>query len=230
LSRKNKARVGTEREPSCPVVLSARNEAQKEVIRAIKDYPVVIISGPAGTGKTHIPVIYALQQLLRGNISRIVFTRPCVEAYGENLGYLPGDFNEKIAPYMMPVFDILCRAIDRKQVQMLIDGNAIQTIPLAFQRGITFNDCFVIADEFQNTIPQQFRMFLTRMGENCKMVITGDPSQNDISGRNGLVDAIERFKDVDQFKIIEMNEKDIVRNPLIEVVERKYGERLPSEG
>ena len=211
------------------VILSARNESQKEVLRAIREYAITIIAGPAGTGKTHLPVVYALQQLLRGTYQRIIFTRPCVEAYGENLGFLPGDFNDKIAPYMMPIFDILCRSIDKREVQMLIESGSIQTIPLAYQRGITFNDAIVIGDEFQNTIPQQLRMFLTRMGENCKIIVAGDPTQNDIDGRNGLSDALVRFQNCEQIKIIRMTHADIVRNPLVEMIDRKYEDKLPSQ-
>ena len=184
------------------------------------------------THNTHLPVVYALQQLLRGVYQRIIFTRPCVEAYGENLGFLPGDFNEKIGPYMMPIFDILCRVMDKRDIQALIESGVIQTIPLAYQRGITFNDAFVVADEFQNTIPEQVRMFLTRMGENCKIVITGDPSQNDIRGINGLDDALQRFSDSDKIKIIRTSHADIVRNPLVEYIDKKYMDKLPysSEG
>ena len=204
------------------IVLSARNEAQKDLIKAIKDYPITFVVGPAGCGKSHIPSVFALQQLLKGNYRKIIFTRPCVEAYGENLGFLPGDYNDKIAPYMMPIFDILEQVLPKPEIDRLFKDGLIQTIPLAFQRGITFQNSFVLADEFQNTIPAQMRMFLTRMGDNCKMVITGDLSQNDIQGKNGLEDAIQRFDNIEQIKIIKMEHKDIVRNPLVEIIDKKY--------
>ena len=205
-------------------VLSAKNDSQKDVIRTIKSKEISIIYGPPGCGKTHIPVVYALQELARKKYDRIILTRPCVEAYGENLGFLPGDFNEKISPYMLPIFDILGRLLDKKVIQNLVNENKILTLPLAFQRGITFSDAFVIADEFQNTIPEQVRMFLTRMGENCKIVITGDPAQNDIRGRNGLVDAIERFSDTEEIGIVQMHHKDIVRNALVQMIDQKYAD------
>ena len=226
MARKNKV---VETESANVIKFVPRNEKQRQIMDAIKTHDVTFIYGPAGAGKTHVPVVYAMQQLLKGSTKKIVFTRPCVEAYGENLGFLPGDFNDKIAPYMIAIFDILTRLMDRKTVQALIDEGAIQTIPLAFQRGITFNDTIVVADEFQNTIPQQVRMFLTRMGENCKMIVTGDISQNDIHGRNGLEDAIERFADIPEIALVETFHVDIVRNPLIEKIDKKYNEVLPSE-
>lgn len=205
------------------IVLTAKNESQKSILKSIKDNTLTIISGPPGSGKTHIPVVYGLQQVLRGNYSRLIFTRPCVEAYGENLGFLPGDFNDKIAPYMIAIFDILTRVYDKKKIEALFSAGVIQTIPLAFQRGITFQDAFVVGDEFQNTIPQQVRMFLTRMGENCKIVITGDPAQTDINGTNGLVDVMSRLENShEDISIIHMNYEDVVRHPLVEFIDRKY--------
>lgn len=225
MGKKHKANA-TYQNDSRDVVLSVRNEAQKELIKAIRDNPITIVAGPPGTGKTHIPVVYGLQQLLRGNYERMIFTRPCVEAYGENLGFLPGDFNDKISPYMMPIFDILCRVMDKKEIGALVEAGSIQTIPLAYQRGITFQNAFVVGDEFQNTIPEQVRMFLTRMGDNCKIVIAGDPSQNDIRGKNGLVDVMEKFSDEDRFvgkiKVLRMLHSDIVRNPLVELIDKEY--------
>lgn len=209
-------------EGSSKVVFSLKNDSQKEVLKSIKTKDVSIIYGPAGSGKTFVPVAFGLQELLKGHYDRIVFTRPCVEAYGESLGFLPGDFNEKISPYMMPIFDIMKQFIDKKVIQDLISKEQIATIPLAFQRGISFNNSFVLLDEAQNTIPEQFRMFLTRMGENCKVVITGDPTQNDIEGINGLEDAITRLEGIEQIGIVQMMHDDIVRNPLIKIIDQKY--------
>ena len=204
------------------IYFKAKNNKQKELFRNITNHSVTIFHGPAGTAKTHISVVYGMQELLKGNYERIVLTRPCVEAYGENLGFLPGDFNEKIAPYMMPLFDIMANYISYDAINEMIRKNKIQTIPLAFQRGITFNNSYVIADEFQNTAPDQVRMFLTRMGENCKIVMTGDLSQNDINGVNGLQDAIDRLQDIDEISIVETFDEDVVRHPLVKQIDNRY--------
>lgn len=204
------------------ISLVAKNTEQKRVLKSIKENRITIIYGPAGTGKTHLSTIYALKELMEDRISKIIFTRPCVEAYGEKLGYLPGNFNQKIGPYMIPIFDIISRTIPIKDMNSLIKLNKIQTIPLAFQRGLTFHDAIVIGDEFQNTVPEQVRMFLTRMGDNCKIIVTGDPEQNDIKGKNGLVDAVERLQNIEGISIIKMTCKSLVRDPLVNIIDKRY--------
>jgi len=147
-------------------------------------------------------------------------TRPCIEANGEHLGFLPGDFNDKIYPYMLPVFDCILKYMDKKQLDNMISEGIIMTLPLAFQRGITFSDSIVVGDEFQNTIPAQVRMFLTRKGPNSKIIMTGDIKQSDIKGKNGLIDACERLEGLDNLDIIELEEP--VRDPIIKDIENRY--------
>jgi phosphate starvation-inducible PhoH-like protein len=225
LARKRASKQDT----SCPVVLTAKNDTQKEIIKAIRDHPITFISGPAGSGKTYVSVVYAYQQLLKGNINQLILTRPCVEACGERLGFLPGSFSEKLEVYLIPLLSTLYEMSGKKQIDELLKNGVIQTIPLAYQRGITFKNAIVIGDEFQGTTPEQMRMFLTRLGENCKMVITGDPEQSDIQGRNGLVDALERFVDVPGIAIIKTQHCDVVRHPMVAMIDQKYREKLPSE-
>jgi len=203
-------------------VFVAKNEKQKEVLRTINNNTVTIISGLAGTGKTFLAVMYGLNEFLKGKYKRLIFTRPCVEAVGEKLGYLPGGFNEKISPYMIPIFCVLEKAIGVERVNKLIEENCIVTLPLAFQRGVTFEDAFVLLDEAQNTIPNQIEMFLTRIGDNSKIVITGDPSQSDIDGINGLVDACERLKGVSGLAVVTMEKEHIVRHPIVALISQKY--------
>lgn len=174
------------------------------------------------THNTLISVNRCLDEFIKGNYDKMIFTRPCIEANGENLGFLPGNLNEKIYPYMMPIFDFLGDYLDYKQIEMLIKENRIQTLPLAYMRGVTFRNAFVLADEFQNTKPEQMKMFLTRIGDGCKIVITGDPKQSDIKGKNGLSHAIELLSDVDGIGVVKFNEDDILRHPMVAIIEKKY--------
>ena len=208
------------------IPLEAKTEEQKCVLESINNNRITIVYGPPGTGKSHLATVSALKDLIENKVSRIILTRPCVEAYGEKLGFLPGCFNEKIGPYMIPIFDILARILPLRDLNQLVKKNSIQTIPLAFQRGLTFRDAFVVLDEAQNTIPEQVHMFLTRMGENCKIVITGDPGQNDIRGKNGLVDAIERLQDIKGIGIVQMTHDSIVRDPLVRVIDERLRKPL----
>jgi phosphate starvation-inducible protein PhoH and related proteins len=205
-----------------PLSLTAKTEHQKLLFKSIEDNLITFAVGSAGSGKTMISVNRCLDEFVKGNYDKMIFTRPCIEANGENLGFLPGNLNDKISPYMMPIFDFLSDYLDYKQVESMIRAGYIQTLPLAYMRGCTFRNAFVIGDEFQNTKPEQVKMFLTRIGENCKIVITGDPKQSDIKGKNGLAHAIELFADTDQIGIVEFNEEDILRHPMVAIIEKKY--------
>jgi phosphate starvation-inducible protein PhoH and related proteins len=204
------------------ISVTAKSEHQKELLKSIKDNIVTIVAGPPGSGKTMLSVVSGLREFTMGKYSKLIFTRPCVEANGENLGFLPGDLNEKIHPYMYPIFDFLADYLTTKQIEGLIKSESIITLPLAFQRGCTFKNSFVILDEAQNTNIGQIRMFLTRIGENCKVVITGDPEQSDVKNTNGLVDACERLVDIDGLGIVHFTKEDILRHPIVAAIEDKY--------
>ncbi len=202
--------------------LSAKTENQKNLFQSIKNNIITIASGPPGSGKTLISVYSALDSFFKCQHGRIIFTRPCIEADGENLGFLPGDLNEKISPYMMPIFDFLSDYMDKHTIERMILDGKIMTVPLAFMRGMTFLNAFVLLDECQNTTPKQMKMFLTRIGEGCKVVMTGDPNQSDIRGVNGLTDVITRLENVSDVGIVELGPEDVVRHKIVKVIEKKY--------
>lgn len=208
----------------CPIIITAKSENQKLLLRSIKENLITIVAGPAGSGKTMLSVVSGLREFAMGHYKKMIFTRPCVEANGENLGFLPGDLNEKIYPYMYPIFDFLSDYLTPQKIEYYVKTEEFVTLPLAFMRGVTFRNAFVILDEGQNTKPEQIRMFLTRIGENCKVVITGDPNQSDIRQKNGLVDAIERLQGVKGLGVINFTKEDILRNPVIEDIESRYSD------
>jgi len=202
----------------------AKTAEQKKVFQSMKDNIVTFITGPAGTGKTYISVSQALHEYANNNYKKIILTRPAVEAHGEHLGFLPGDACDKLAPYMMPVMDVMESYLDGNLISNMVKKNEIITIPLAFQRGLSFKDAFIVFDEAQNTTRDQMRMFLTRIGENCKVVVSGDLKQKDRQGGiNGLAHATRILEGVDNVGIVELTEQSIVRSKLVADIESKYG-------
>jgi phosphate starvation-inducible PhoH-like protein len=200
-----------------------RSETQKKYIDAIKQYDMVVGIGPAGTGKTYLAMAMAINALIKKQVSRIILARPAVEA-GERLGFLPGDLYEKVNPYLRPLYDALFDMMEAEKVYRLIDKGIIEIAPLAFMRGRTLNDSFIILDEAQNTTSEQMKMFLTRLGFNSKTVITGDITQIDLpEGReSGLIEARKIIKDIKELQFIYFSEKDVVRHKLVQKIIRAY--------
>ncbi len=204
-------------------VLTPKTVNQRLYVDAIEHHDLTFGIGPAGTGKTYLAVAMAVSALLNKRVSRIVLTRPAVEA-GEHLGFLPGTLQEKIDPYLRPLYDALFDMIDSEKVEKLIERNTIEIAPLAFMRGRTLNDCFIILDEAQNTTVEQMKMILTRQGFNSKMVVTGDQTQIDLpSGkRSGLLNAIEVLRGVEGISFVAFEDKDVVRHVLVQRIVRAY--------
>lgn len=200
-----------------------RTANQEKYVTLIKGSDLVISIGPAGTGKTYLAVACALADLKRGKVSRIVLTRPAVEA-GEKLGYLPGDFYEKVNPYLRPLYDAFHSLLGVEKFKAFRDDETIEIVPLAFMRGRTMDNAFVILDEAQNTTIGQMKMFLTRMGNNSKIVINGDVTQIDLDDKNrsGLVHAEKIFKTVKEIKIVWLTKKDVVRHELVKKIIQAY--------
>jgi phosphate starvation-inducible PhoH-like protein len=201
----------------------AKTINQKHYIKAIQKNDLVFGIGPAGTGKTYVAVMYAISKLKDGSIKKIILTRPAVEA-GENLGFLPGDLKEKIDPYLRPLYDALYEGLGAKQTDELIEKGTIEIAPLAYMRGRTLENAYVILDEAQNTTTNQMKLFLTRLGFNSKMVVTGDITQIDLPKKkgSGLVQATELLRDVDGIEIIEFDRIDVIRHPLVQKVLERY--------
>ncbi|HBE94051.1 MAG TPA: PhoH family protein [Desulfovibrio sp.] len=196
---------------------------QRDYLTAIRSNDLVFAIGPAGTGKTYLAVAAAVAALTRREVKRIVLTRPAVEA-GEKLGFLPGDLAEKINPYLRPLYDALHDMLDFRKVQEMLETGIIEVAPLAFMRGRTLNDAFVILDEAQNTTPEQMKMFLTRLGFGSRAVVTGDVTQIDLpsSSRSGLVQAAGILKRVTGIAFIRFNEDDVIRHPLVGRIVQAY--------
>lgn len=203
--------------------ITARSENQQRLVEAFDKHDMVFAIGPAGSGKTYTSIALAVRAMKNKEVRRIILSRPAVEA-GEKLGFLPGDMKEKIDPYLQPLYDALEDMIPRQKLNEMMEQNIIQIAPLAFMRGRTLNDAVVILDEAQNTTPAQIKMFLTRMGMNTKMVITGDMTQIDLphSQKSGLIEALKILEDIDDIAVIHLNEKDIVRHKLVTKIVEAY--------
>jgi phosphate starvation-inducible PhoH-like protein len=206
--------------------IEPKNEAQKRYLNAIKQYTLTFATGPAGTGKTWIAAAYAAQLLEAGEIDKIVITRPAVEA-GESLGFLPGELEEKFDPYLQPFRDCLNERLGKTFTDYLIKRGVIEAAPLAYMRGRTFKDAFVILDEAQNTTPTQMKMFLTRIGHNARVVVNGDTTQHDLRGESGLADAVTRLAFIPSVKHIRFGVPDIVRSGLVQEVVQAYLDPRP---
>jgi len=220
--------LSEDRIPTTPrkAIVTPKTLGQREYIRAIKNHDVTIGAGPAGTGKTYLAMAMAVNTFTRGDVSRIILTRPAVEA-GEALGFLPGDLKEKLSPYLRPLHDALMDMMPPEDIQRHMERESIEIAPLAYMRGRTLNNAFVILDEAQNTTDEQMFMFLTRLGYNTRAVVTGDTTQIDLptQKRSGLVEAMETLAKVKEVGLVQLGEKDVIRHPLVRRIIRAYEER-----
>ena len=205
-------------------VILPRSATQVEYMKALGSNDMIFALGPAGTGKTYVAVAQAVSQLMNGSIQRLILSRPAVEA-GERLGFLPGDMKEKVDPYLRPLYDALNDCMPPEQVERRIASGEIEIAPIAFMRGRTLADAFVILDEAQNTTPAQMKMFLTRFGQNSRMVICGDPRQVDIPGgdaMSGLADAVRRLEGIEGIAVTRFTSSDVVRHPIVGRIVEAY--------
>ncbi len=204
-------------------LITPKTKGQIDYVEAIKKYDIVFGIGPAGTGKTYLAMAMAVNALQKGLVRRIILTRPAVEA-GENLGFLPGELEQKVMPYLRPLYDALYEMIEPEKVEQYSDQGVIEVAPLAYMRGRTFNEAFVILDEAQNSTPEQMKMFLTRLGFDSKTVITGDVTQSDLPGGQliGLIDAERVLRNVEEIKIVHLTGADTVRHELVQKIIEAY--------
>jgi len=204
--------------------IKAKTVNQQKLVKAVQTYDLVFALGPAGTGKTFVSVAMAVKALKNKQVKKIIITRPAVEA-GENLGFLPGDLKEKIDPYLRPIYDALNDMIPFEKLKYYMEREIIEIAPLAYMRGRTLNNAFILLDEAQNTTPMQMKMFLTRMGPDSKMIVTGDTSQIDlpVHQRSGLKEAVRILVEVNSIGFVELNERDVVRHRLVRDIIEAYG-------
>jgi phosphate starvation-inducible PhoH-like protein len=200
-----------------------RSVTQIAYMQALASKDIIFALGPAGTGKTYVAVAQAVQQLINGTVDRLILSRPAVEA-GERLGFLPGDMKEKVDPYLRPLYDALYDCLPAEQVERRIASGEIEIAPIAFMRGRTLADAFVILDEAQNTTPAQMKMFLTRFGQNSRMVVCGDPRQIDLPdiGKSGLADAVAKLEGIEGIATVRFGAGDVVRHPIVGRIVEAY--------
>ena len=208
-----------------------RSKKQKEYVKSLKNNQIIMSLGPAGTGKTYLAVAVALSMLLEKKVERIILSRPAVEA-GERLGFLPGDMKDKIDPYLRPLYDSLYDLLDYDKIQRKIESGAIEIAPLAFMRGRTLKNSFAILDEAQNATRTQIKMFLTRIGENSKLVVNGDPSQIDLPNKNqsGLIEAQNILKGIKEIVVIIFDHQDVIKHPLVTKIVEAYQKNSNDKG
>jgi phosphate starvation-inducible protein PhoH and related proteins len=205
-----------------------RTDGQARYVRAMRESDLTLCIGPGGTGKTFLAVAIAVSMLRQGQVKKIALVRPAVEA-GERLGFLPGDIAAKVNPYLRPLFDALNDMMEPDQVKRYMENDIIEIVPLAYMRGRTLNQAVIILDEGQNTTVPQMKMFLTRMGNGSKIIVTGDVTQIDLPKptRSGLIDAVQRLRDIPHIAIVYLDESDIVRHPLVQRIVRAYEDEKP---
>lgn len=210
--------------------IKAKTVNQQKLVQAVKDNDLVFALGPAGTGKTYISVAMAVRALKNKQVKKIIITRPAVEA-GENLGFLPGDLKEKIDPYLRPIYDALGDMIAHEKLKYFMEREIVEIAPLAYMRGRTLNNAFILLDEAQNTTPMQMKMFLTRMGPDSKMIVTGDTSQIDLppNQKSGLKEAVRILYNTKDIGFVELNERDVVRHRLVRDIIDAYSKAYTNE-
>ena len=211
--------------------IQCKTLGQREYVAAVREHELTLAVGPAGTGKTYLAMALAVVAMRNKEVERIVLTRPAVEA-GEKLGFLPGDMTQKVDPYLRPLYDALYEIMGVESYQRMVERGTLEVAPLAFMRGRTLSDAFIILDEAQNTTPEQMKMFLTRLGAGSRCIVTGDASQIDLpkGKRSGLLEAMEVLRDVDGVSIIELTAKDVVRHELVQKIVRAYEAYEAKEG
>jgi phosphate starvation-inducible PhoH-like protein len=209
--------------------ISPRTQNQKDYFQLLNSKDIVFAYGPAGTGKTFLAVAKAVASLQQGLVKKIILSRPAVEA-GEKLGFLPGDLKEKVDPFLRPIYDALYEMMPYDQVEKKLANNIIEIAPIAFMRGRTLEDCFIILDEAQNTTKIQMKMFLTRLGKNSKMVVVGDNTQIDLISKNdsGLIDASKKLKNIQDIGFIELDQRDVVRHEVVRKIINAYEQKNPN--
>ena len=206
--------------------ISPRTQNQKDYFQLLNSKDIVFAYGPAGTGKTFLAVAKAVASLQQGLVKKIILSRPAVEA-GEKLGFLPGDLKEKVDPFLRPIYDALYEMMPYDQVEKKLANNIIEIAPIAFMRGRTLEDCFIILDEAQNTTKIQMKMFLTRLGKNSKMVVVGDNTQIDLISKNdsGLIDASKKLKNIQDIGFIELDQRDVIRHEVVRKIINAYEQK-----